>query len=412
MNPQRRLDVAIQNMLDRNCTYREIKEILRVGADRITSVANGESMDHRSGRPRVCNQSVVQYIETQTLLDARLSDGDLARLVEKDLGVTVHRTTILRVRRRLGFSYRPPMVIQDLNSTQKGQRLQFATEMLRALNSCPWMKIIFSDESRFCLGPDNTWVHLRWGQWNDSALIEKAKYNVGTMFWGAIGRQFRSKLVKCNLKEDSQEYIRILCESDFLREADQIYGAYGFFFMQDGAPCHLAAKTYEWLGERTKILEGWPPNSCDLNPIEMIWGIIKRRVQRSAPKTLAELEAVVLQQWESVALETIDRLTMDFTRRLHMVISVGGASISQLLSSHMTPTEAPINNRSLLFTPEEDQKLLEEYAQHGPRWKVISIRMGGLREPIQLKNRLKTLQQRIKNATLEQRRQMLAMHRN
>jgi transposase len=40
-------------------------------------------------------------------------------------------------------------------------------------------------------------------------------------------------------------------------------------------------------------LPGWPPNSPDLNPIEMIWAIMKPRVKKLVPQTKAELEEII-----------------------------------------------------------------------------------------------------------------------
>ena len=90
MNSQRKTGIAINNMLAFECSYRQIKELLQVGNSRIASLANGEEMDHRSGRPPVCDRRVIDFIEAQTLIDARLSDGEIAALLERNRGVKVH----------------------------------------------------------------------------------------------------------------------------------------------------------------------------------------------------------------------------------------------------------------------------------------------------------------------------------
>ena len=50
---------------------------------------------------------------------------------------------------------------------------------------------------------------------------------------------------------------------------DMKYSKYKWAFMQDGATCHTCSQTIEWISQRAVVVPGWPPNSPDLNPIEM-----------------------------------------------------------------------------------------------------------------------------------------------
>jgi hypothetical protein len=63
--------------------------------------------------------------------------------------------------------------------------------------------------------------------------------------------------------------------------------------MQDGALAQKALTTSEFLGQRCLVLPGWPPDAPDLNPIEMIWGIIKARVEKLRPQTIKELPRTI-----------------------------------------------------------------------------------------------------------------------
>ena len=52
----------------------------------------------------------------------------------------------------------------------------------------------------------------------------------------------------------------------------------GRWFMQDGAPAHSATNIKQYL-KRKRIRElKWPPKSHDLNPIENLWGIVRRQM--------------------------------------------------------------------------------------------------------------------------------------
>jgi transposase len=68
--------------------------------------------------------------------------------------------------------------------------------------------------------------------------------------------------------------------------------------MQDGAPAHIA------LLSLTRV----PPNSLDLTPIEMLWGIVKARVAKLRPETRDGLAYLIQEVWSSLDQQMIDRL--------------------------------------------------------------------------------------------------------
>ena len=57
-----------------------------------------------------------------------------------------------------------------------------------------------------------------------------------------------------------------LCDDDFL-------------IQQDLSSSHSSKSTTKWLEEKDITITPWPANSADLNPIENLWEIMRKRLE-------------------------------------------------------------------------------------------------------------------------------------
>ena len=66
--------------------------------------------------------------------------------------------------------------------------------------------------------------------------------------------------------------------------ADQLFGDNEFIFQQDLAPPHSAKSTQAWCENCHVHVLDWPANSPHLNPIENLWGIVKKKLHKTSTK--------------------------------------------------------------------------------------------------------------------------------
>jgi hypothetical protein len=71
----------------------------------------------------------------------------------------------------------------------------------------------------------------------------------------------------------------------------------------------------------------WPSNSPDLNPIENLWSIIKRRVEKRRPKNLKELDTFLHEEWHNIDMQIISNLVGSMKDRVIAVIEANGERI-------------------------------------------------------------------------------------
>jgi hypothetical protein len=67
------------------------------------------------------------------------------------------------------------------------------------------------------------------------------------------------------------------------------------------------------------VLANWCPSKPDLNIIEMIWVIMKRRGEAQYSKNLGEWRAVLIDVWNNSSLATINGLVAQIPARLAQV---------------------------------------------------------------------------------------------
>ncbi len=133
-------------------------------------------------------------------------------------------------------------------------------------------------------------------------------------------------LVLCFLKStvNAAIYQEIL-EHFMLPSADKLYGDADFIFQQDLAPAHTVKCTKSWFNDHGVTVLDWPANSPDLNPIENLSAIVKRKMRDTRPNNADELKATVKETWASIPPQQCHKLITSMPRRIEAVIKAKGA---------------------------------------------------------------------------------------
>ncbi len=139
------------------------------------------------------------------------------------------------------------------------------------------------------------------------------------MIWAAMSSAGVGPL--CFLKSTVNAAIdQDILEHFMLPSADKLYGDADFIFQQDLAPAHTAKGTKSWFNDHGVTVLDWPANTPDLNPIENLWGIVKRKMIDTRPNNADDLKAAIKATWASIKPEKCHRLIASMPRRIDAVI--------------------------------------------------------------------------------------------
>lgn len=195
-----------------------------------------------------------------------------------------------------------------------------------------WVRVLWCDESWF----STVGFHQR------SLVIRNSKEvghpdcldtreksgRKGIIVWGAFCGLTRSELVfvPSNVSLDSTRYINYVLEPHLIPFWHQCCETYGWVrVVEDNAPGHKGfSNSYRERNEVDKI--DWPPQSPDLNLIEMVWSIMECELG----ETWGRIEDLELMRnalkvvWDSITGDTLDRLVKSMPERLQAVIDAKG----------------------------------------------------------------------------------------
>jgi transposase len=300
--------------------HRETSIPLRTIYYNIDKLKQANSLKHRggNGRPRVLNKiekkAIGQFIRRNNEITLSEIRENLSRMYH----ASVSTSTISRHLHEYGYRNVLPKSTHMLTQEEKKRRVQWAKQHLND----DFTHTIFTDESSFQLFRNTV---RRWSKHPNNELKCKPKNRQSVHVWGAVSVKgvLACHTFRCNL--NSQYYIDIL-KNHLLPSAKQRFRK-NWRLQQDNDPKHTSNITKQFIFDNVPQLLAWPSNSPDANPIENIWSIVKRKVEKRKPKNIDELELFLAEEFENVENNVIKNCVMSMKKRCASLISSKGERI-------------------------------------------------------------------------------------
>lgn len=262
---------------------------------------------------------------TQDAYHRRLSYLEIAKLE----GLDACTRTLWKAFDQEGYHRRKSTEKPPLTENHKERRRTFA-KLHEKWDFEQWRRVDWTDECTIRLGGfGDVWVTRKPEEkYLDACCTPKFRHQPGLMISGAISGVSKGPLV---IFEEGERITAQVYSSKVLpgfyrhiREMEREIGLMRGILMEDGASSHTARFTQAWHTYYGFNKMTWPANSPDLNPIENVWRLLKYRIGKRFPRTISELRAIIIEEWDKLEPKDYLHYIHEMPQRCQAVLDNNG----------------------------------------------------------------------------------------
>jgi hypothetical protein len=233
-----------------------------------------------------------------------------------------------------------------LTARTKAQRLAFCRANMRR----DWSRVLFTDRKRFSFTfPGTSVKRVQWLRQGERRTAFRPNKPMVVNLYAGVSKlgvtkphlvTGTSNLRSAYLNMKGQparnismhEYRDVLAKT-LLPGGKQLAGNGGlaaWVLQQDNDPTHpraaaQAISAWNRTGNgAVTLLQGWPPNSPDLSPIENAWGIVQAKVDAAGCTSFADFKSTVEREWAKLPRKICRNLIESMRARLEACVAANG----------------------------------------------------------------------------------------
>ena len=135
---------------------------------------------------------------------------------------------------------------------------------------------------------------------------------------GGISTRGKTEIIFIDGWINNKRYVQLLKKA---RKSILSLFPEGFHFVQDNARPHVHKHSLRYIKRWiSSEIKAHPPQSPDLNPIELVWRKLKDMVEAKRPKNKIELQRAILECWEEIPLSFIRSCIQGLPKRMEKAL--------------------------------------------------------------------------------------------
>lgn len=306
-------------------SLRQIAKIVNCSKKMVENALKPQKIRQNLGQPR----KTTAHEDRQIIRISKSDPFKSSKDIKSELGLNISART---VRRRLvqgNLHGRIARKVPLLNKRNITLRLKFAKDHLDWAGqegSKKWRNILWTDETKINLfGNDGRQTVRRptSQEFKPQYTKKTVKHGGGNIkLWGSFSWYGVGPLHLIDGNMDQNQFVNILKDTmlPYVEENMPLK----WVLQQDNDPKHTSKLAKKLIADEKINLMEWPSQSPDLNPIEHLWGDLKRAVGKYNTRNKAELWQIIQREWAAIPLDQCRNLVESMPRRCQEVIKNKG----------------------------------------------------------------------------------------
>ena len=249
----------------------------------------------KSGRTAVdVTPEVLAFIDEKTEEKDETTAPDLVIMLSRELGLNFSVTKVKGLRKKLGWLSSGTKYCQLVREANRAKRLEFSQKCLDTKET--FDDVIFTDECTLALENNARLSFHRW--WEPPKLKGRPKHPLKVHVWAGISRRGPTSLLKFEGIMKSEFFVESIMKDTLEPFVREVFPE-GHRFQQDNDPKHTSTLAKDYYATSIINWRTTPPESPDLNPIELIWHELRHFLRKThKPRTKKELVNGISKFWE------------------------------------------------------------------------------------------------------------------